>query len=351
MTSPTIMLEASLGIGDVIAFAPMVRRLKREYPKASITVLSRRAGFLAKKQLAGITRILTPRTPRDYLALLTTPVDILFMPGYYQSTNGILNTIAYRALFKAIPARQRFTLGDLDSQAHRDLNRVDVYLRLLHQGGLETSPNDRCLFVPFAIDQTASPLPGLLEKSGHKGKRVAVVHIGSKAGYTTRDWPSARWQTVLEHVWRQYGLVPILIGTQDDRQRNAEVANRLRTPYIDQTEKLSLEATSTLIRDANVFISTNSGPMWLAAAMEKPQLALCGPSKTAWDPLNPNAIVLREQPDRKKCRPPCDARTCAYRDNQCMLDITEEDAIAALDRVVSKHLDVQSTKARYRLRH
>jgi len=329
-----ILLEASLGIGDAVTFSPMVRRLKRAYPDAKLGIMSRHGGFLASTKLAGVDEVLVARRPRDYLRIVAEFWDLLLMPGYHRSTNGISNTLAYRLLYHAFPARRRITLGDLDAPAYRDYNRVDVYLEMVRRIGLSVTAEDRTLFLPFDIDHVGKPLAAIVSDSGFVGYRVAVIHIGSKHGYTTRDWPIPRWTSLLHHLWRQHGLLPVFIGAKDDEQRTTALLHALDIPSVDRTAKLSLAETAAVIRDADLFISTNSGPMWIAAALGKPQLAICGPSKPSWDPLNAAGVILRQRIDRPRCDPPCDARSCFYGDCRCMDEIDAAAAIDAVERLL-----------------
>jgi ADP-heptose:LPS heptosyltransferase len=335
MSVRTILIEASLGIGDMIALTPMIRSLRRTHPHAMLSILSRRGGYFADRKIPHIDEIIVPGGPNGYLRLLRRRFDLLLMPGYYRSTNGTGNTIAYRTLFWLIPARQRITLGNLDAPCNRHTSRVDVYLRLLKMAGIDIPDQDRDLGLPLDFSSTRALLHQALAEAGLPGQRSVVVHIGSKAGYQTRDWPAARWQTVLEHLWRIHQMPAVFIGTADDEERTQSLRRTMRTPSIDLVSKLSLEETAAVINDASLFISTNSGPMWIAAALKKPQISVCGPSKEAWDPLNPNAIVLRTEIQRPGCLPPCDARTCAYSDNACMNRIESNDVLSAIERLIA----------------
>ena len=339
MAPRTVLIESSLGIGDAIVLAPMLRCLKRAYPSVNITLLSRRGGFYEKHALRSVDEVIVPRVSMDYIRLLRRRFDLLLMPGHYRSTNGIRNTLLYRVLFQLIRARRRITLGNLDSPQYQQLSRLDAYLRLLELAGVPTTEQDRVLELPALELPSPSPTPSpALAALRAAGDASVIVHIGSKAGYQTRDWPESHWRELLVHLWSRYRMTPVFIGSTDDMERTDALRRILPMPSIDLVAKLNLESTAAAIRDGDLFVSTNSGPMWIAAALQKPQLALCGPSKPAWDPINPCAVVLRHAVARRHCTPPCDARACVYGDTACMTRITTTEAIAAVDRLLALHL-------------
>jgi ADP-heptose:LPS heptosyltransferase len=346
MSPRTVLIESSLGIGDAIVLAPMLRCLKRAYPSVRISLLSRRGGYYEHRALRAVDEVIVPRGPVDYVRLLRRRFDLLLMPGHYRSTNGVRNTLLYRALFRLIRARRRITLGDLDAPEYRELSRLDAYLRLLELAGIPTSPQDRCLELPALDLPSPSSIPSTaLVELKASGQPTVIVHIGSKAGYHTRDWPERNWRDLLTHLWDHYRMTAVFIGSTDDAERTAALCHMLSSPRLNIVAKLNLESTAAVIRDGELFVSTNSGPMWIAAALQKPQLAFCGPSKPAWDPINPHAIVLRRPVDRRHCTPPCDARTCIYGDTACMNGIDAKEAIAAADRLVAQHLTARSLQS------
>jgi len=81
------------------------------------------------------------------------------------------------------------------------------------------------------------------------------------------------------------------------------------------------------LRQAAVVVTTDSGPMHLAAAVGTPVVALFGPT----DPLRDGSLWRRAQVIRKAlpCSP-CFLKTCESQ--QCMRDITVEEVFEAVKK-------------------
>jgi heptosyltransferase-2 len=87
-----------------------------------------------------------------------------------------------------------------------------------------------------------------------------------------------------------------------------------------------------MIKQASVVVTNDSGPMHIAAALAKPQIALFGATtpQLGFAPLNEKAIVLCQN---LPCQP-CSLHgqeTCPKRHFACMLSIKPEAIIAALN--------------------
>jgi len=104
--------------------------------------------------------------------------------------------------------------------------------------------------------------------------------------------------------------------------------------------KTTLPQMAGLLREMNLVIANDSGPMHLAAVLNTPVLAMYGPS----DPVRtgpPPGTRHRILRGKLKCQP-CFSRHCRYRDGSCMLTITPETVIHTAMEMLSKHLKKQS---------
>jgi heptosyltransferase-2 len=85
--------------------------------------------------------------------------------------------------------------------------------------------------------------------------------------------------------------------------------------------------TAALLRDADLFIGNDSGPLHLAALLEVPLIGLFGPaSPELTAPLSARGSFLYHQ---VACSP-CSQTVCIMPDNSCMRRITPEDVLTAV---------------------
>ncbi len=332
-----IAILSSAGIGDTIILGPLLKKLKAAYPVSSITVLSRRGGFMENYPIRHIDKMIRLDSIVRILGSLRERHDLLIGLGYYSNINGHINALLYRLFILLARAVKKIYHGELDAEAFKGKNMVRIELDILKKLGIEIKESDYNIFVPFSFDAEKEKIKEILDGFQREDKPFTVTfHVGVKKGYFTRSLPEAKWISAIERLHEKYGARMIFAGSAGDAAPTGEVARSLSFPVLDLTGKLSVKETTALIDETDIFVSTNSGPMWIAAALGKPQVAVCGPSKFAWEPYNEKAIVIRKVINRKHCLVPCDSRKCRYGDNLCMESIKPEDIVEAVDNLAER---------------
>lgn len=148
---------------------------------------------------------------------------------------------------------------------------------------------------------------------------VAVFCPGAEYGPAKR-WPVAYFADLAQHL-QQQGYAVWLIGSGKDH----EVANNivaLGNPSAHNLcGKTNLSDAIALLSCAALVVSNDSGLMHLAAALDKPLLALFGSSSPQFTPpLSAQAEVLKIE---IKCSP-CFKRECPLGHFNCMMQLTPE---------------------------
>ena len=147
--------------------------------------------------------------------------------------------------------------------------------------------------------------------------RYAVFCPGAEYG------PAKRWPYFAELAARM-PLPVVLLGSARDREACAGV------PGLDLAGRTSLDEALELIACAELVVSNDSGLMHVAAALERPQLALFGSSSPEHTPpLSARARVVWLQ---LECSP-CFARVCPLGHFRCMKDLSVERALEEIARL------------------
>jgi ADP-heptose:LPS heptosyltransferase len=196
----------------------------------------------------------------------------------------------------------------LNSQAQRP--QVIVHdtnlqaMRSLISGGGSTGPSGGL----------NGPAAGSTTDSG-RARKLILLHPGiSKLAIekgVIKTWGAANWVSLIEKLIAEPGLVVALCGGPDDRDIIAEINERLaqsplkaevQNKLLDLYGKTrSLSDLTALIHLSDLIICVDSAPMHLAVGLDKPLVALFGPTdpdKLLWK--DPKFVALRD------ARPPSD---------------------------------------------
>lgn len=144
--------------------------------------------------------------------------------------------------------------------------------------------------------------------------RYAVLCPGAEYG------PAKRWPYFREAAAR-LGMRAVILGSASDRAAAAGI------PGHDLVGKTTLDEAIRLIAGAAVVLSNDSGLMHVAAALQRPQVALFGSSSPLHTPpASPRARVLWL---RLECSP-CFERECPLGHFRCMKDISVDRVLAEI---------------------
>lgn len=143
---------------------------------------------------------------------------------------------------------------------------------------------------------TRSSLKAKLRDRGWRGEPYVLVHPGSR--WMFKCWENGKTAELLQHLLDS-GRHLVLTASPDEEERNmlTDIAGRLKAPQEARIWMLSgclnLRELAAAIDGAELFIGVDSVPMHMAAALDKPQVALFGPSWVSrWRPYSDRAAVV-----------------------------------------------------------
>jgi len=151
-------------------------------------------------------------------------------------------------------------------------------------------------------------------------KPVIGVNPGASFGSAKR-WPKERYAALLDQLTRQQETAIVLFGSEAEVSLAQTIGAAMNHLPLILSGKTTLSELIALISCCDLFITNDSGPMHLAAALRIPMLAIFGPTdEIATGPMSATATVIKKNVE---CSP-CLLRECPI-DHRCMTGISVEE--------------------------
>jgi heptosyltransferase-1 len=159
----------------------------------------------------------------------------------------------------------------------------------------------------------------------------AFVAMNPMARWRTKLWEPRKFARLAERVREDLGLEVVFTGSAADRSAIEEIRSRMRAETINLAGLTGLKELAFLYTRCKVLITTDTGPMHIAAAMNCPVVALFGPT-APWrtGPYGGGHRVIREE---LECSP-CFKKKCSHL--SCMKGITVERVFDAVREQASR---------------
>ncbi len=175
----------------------------------------------------------------------------------------------------------------------------------------------------------------LLADAGYKKDQQALIAINPETKWETKLWYNDRFADVADCLAAK-DIFVVFTGGAADSGTIQEVQENMTGSSLDLSGKSSLKELAALYELASVVISTDTGPMHIAAAVGTPVVALFGPT-APWrtGPHGDGHHVLRHA---MPCSP-CFKRQCLLGDEdvkKCMKTIAVSQVVDAAFTLLEK---------------
>jgi len=327
----SILVRGTNWIGDCVCSLPALRVIRQSFPSAKITLM-------VKPWVAGIYQ---PSKLIDYLLTYDRRGEYKGAKGFFTAVRrlkegGYELAILFQNAFEAaalsflarVPHRWGYATdgrGFLLTRAlpvnRETLSRHHVYyyLELLRGLGIaDEAPPQMELLVDEGVRER---MKRLLSHSGVDWEKPLVgINPGAAFG-TAKRWLPERFAEVADRLMQSVGCPVVVVGSARERGIAREMTSSMKRPPIVLTGETTLQELIAVISLSKLFISNDSGPMHLAAALRVPTIGIFGPTdERITSPWGKGHTVVSRQLD---CRP-CQLADCPT-DHQCMRGITAEE--------------------------
>jgi len=289
-----ILIIRFSSIGDIVLTTPVVRCIRNKFPDLEIHYLTRKpfAAVLKGNPYIDKLHLLDKDLPEIIRRLQLEHYDHIIDLHHNVRTARIkwkLNVPAHS--FQKLNIEKwlyvRFKWNQMPP-----LHIVDRYLETVRHLGVENDGGGLDYFIPPEEDIAASALPF----QGYIGLVIGAAHA-------TKRLPLHKLQELLKYL----NVPVVLLGGKDDQANGAVLASIAPERIYNACGYYSLNQSASLVRQAQLIITHDTGLMHIAAAFRKPILSVWGNTVPAFGMYpylpgdSPSDIRLDVQ--RLSCRP------------------------------------------------
>jgi ADP-heptose:LPS heptosyltransferase len=308
--NPRNILVIDFGqLGDVVMSLPALRAIRERFPRARLTVAVGRPGaeIIQMSELADET-IEVDRVglrdgfqPVSILKILKIVKDVrrrnfdFVIDLHSFSETNLLGFFsrAPKRLFARRPGRSLDFLANFNPKPPVDKNDpkqhlVDRYLDVLLPLGIKDPPRLPKLLTRPEDDRAVD---AMLRKSKAESGTL-LVGLFPGAGHPGRCWPLARCVQLADFLVRNDGVRPIVFVGPEERHLISQMRAQFPAPCV-VLDKLSIPQLAAAQARLAVFVSNDTGPVHIAAAVGTPIVVLIDlPTPHAYVPLGTSQRLI-----------------------------------------------------------
>ena len=339
----SILIIKLSSIGDVVHSLPLLEVLRKNYPDAKIDwLVEQDAGQIIKghkdinhiivssrkswsKQLLQTNKKLSPKKDitRFIKELRQTDYDwVIDIQGLFKS--GILVFLSKGKRKVGLSTSREGSsmfLTEPPCPVDLDQHAIDRYLAI--------AKYLQCKDVPWKGEIPVDPvdeehIEELFKDKGLQDKKI--IAINPMARWNTKLWDTQRFALLADRIKKEWTCEIIFTGSANDQTAIKRIMDTMTINAVDMAGETTLKELAYLYSKCDLLVTTDSGPMHIAAAMGCPTVALFGPT-APWrtGPYGSGHVIIR---DEIKCSP-CFKKKCHHM--TCMKNITVD---MVFDRVM-----------------
>jgi ADP-heptose:LPS heptosyltransferase len=232
--------------------------------------------------------------------------------------------------------------GPYDPTMHVSVNARRLVARAARSAAVEADSLTSATARPRPLLTTLPPDSVAKAEALIADARPPLIGVHVSGGRLSKQWHLERFGAVAKALAERHRGTIVLTGDAADRSRVDEVRRHLSgVPIVDVCGALGLTDLAALLARLDLLVSSDTGPMHLAAVLDTPVVALFGPANPRrYGPLGTQHRVVRVD---LPCSPCGQVRLppprCRGHVPDCMDGIQVAAVIAAADDVLTRRDD------------
>jgi heptosyltransferase II len=324
----SIIIRMPNWLGDFVMAIPCIDNIRLHWPDAHLTVMCMKGFAPILEKLSSVDTVLgfTPPKSREekkrlYFCLKENSYDLgillthsfssawWFWRGGIKKRWGRSKDLRSFLLTKAYPFPKKY----------QEMHHVEVYLEFLEQMGIAVKKKTPEL--RLGVQEIEEAKSKFLTSSV---KDVIYVGIHPSAAYgPAKVWPLERFHSLAKELLKFPRIELVYLGDNKALEAINKVYLEGESCQHNLAGKTSIRELMALLKCCQLFITNDSGPMHLAAALKVPLVSLFGST----DPTRTSPYKWGDVMYKKVSCSPCFRRVCPI-DFPCMMQIQTQEVLA-----------------------
>jgi heptosyltransferase-2 len=337
-----ILIVRTDRIGDVLLSTPVIRALRQAYPQGYLAMMVAPYAQDAVEGNPDLDKVITYDKDGKHKSWLSSfkfawrlrrqgfDLAVILHPTNRAHIVSLLAGIRRRAGYDR---KFGFLLTDKikHTKQHGEKHELEYALDLVRYLGI--TPQDKALFMPIEPESEDWAKELFLREGLKEGDKLLAINPG--ASCPSKIWPDERFAEVADRLVRDYGFRRVfLIAGPKDISLAEKVAQNMRSPAVNLAGKTSVSQLASLLKRTHLFISNDSGPVHIAAALGVPVVSIFGRNQAGlspkrWGPTGKRSKALHKEAGCIECL----AHNCK-KQFACLKAITVEDVIQAAGEIL-----------------
>jgi lipopolysaccharide heptosyltransferase II len=327
-----ILVIKMSSLGDVILVTPSLKALRKKFPQARIVCLVGEESRIILQRCPYLDELIVidiKSRERSWWALWQFARKLRkyrfdkIIDLQNNRRSHLLAALSYpRESYGYNNGKWGFFLTHAIKDDQKDLTPIAHQFRILQSLDISYEPEMFLELWPSESDRRE--VQRLLEGEWlNEGAQVVGVTLSASEKWETKNWP-------LEYIARLCDLLAplnirvVLTGTEKDKAAARKLIKLTRTKPVDLVGKTDLPQLAIVIKKCQVYVTPDSAPLHIAAAVGTPFVAFFGPTSSRRHlPPAKSYVVL----ERKLDCAPCYSSSCRIKTHLCLRDISPEEVL------------------------
>jgi len=328
-----ILILRLSSIGDIVLTQPVPLILKEKFPDSQVDYLTKPAYKGVIEAFGCIDNIYEWEDKKKAIRIIRMNKYDLVIDLHSKLNTSIIKLLSGSKKTITVNKRHwyRWALTKkIVKQPNKSIS--DIYLKTLQKIGIDIMNYIPVLHPKKVLKKI---IHQLYNDNGIDRKRK-LVGIFPGALHYTKQYSTTDLAKFINMVPDKYGCHFLILGAIKDNKFAEKIIERTGVKIYNLCGKVNIPELIALIDTLDIIISNDSGPMHIAAALKKPQIAIFGGTHSilGFSPLNYNAVVLQANLSCQPCST-CGLDKCPLGTMACMKAITADHLLSVFEELIN----------------